>query len=239
MIRSSFASRNRRIARSTFKLLSESSCIIAPIKSYGTMDTQSMGNHPSRYFRTMVGWSVTIRLSLVWYGKKKLNPMSMRNPRSTIRLITNRASMVMDSPSPSSMNATSYGVNVAVNNRNVPTSASQYIIRALRGFRSQGFFWLKRPNEVGNPNRAFSSSSSAFRIFSSRSERCGSKSSTGPWYANDWEGPRRDLTPFAFPFRAKSRTPSSSSVTLDASLPGAYSLAPRSRTSDKLELRFC
>ena len=66
MIRNNLASLSRRIARSTFKLLSESSCIITAIRSYGTMDTRSTGNHPNTYFRTITPWSVTIRLSLVW-----------------------------------------------------------------------------------------------------------------------------------------------------------------------------
>ena len=105
-------------------------------------------------------------MSLVWYGKKKLNPMSIKKPKSTMRLITNRASTVMDKPSPSSMNATSYGVNVAVKSRKAPTSASQYIIRGDRGFKSHGFFWLSLLYDVGKPKRAFSSSSSGFKIAS-------------------------------------------------------------------------
>ena len=181
----------------------------------------------------MVGWSVIMRLSLVWYGRKKLNPMSMRNPRSTIRLITNRASTVTVKPSPSPRNATSYGVNVAVKSRNVPTSASQYIIRGLRGFRSHGFFRLRRPNDVGNPRRAFSSSSSAFKIFADSGRR-GSKSSSGPWYATDAERPKRECVFESGPVRGESRRSSSA-----AAPAGATSLAPRSYTCCKLKVMFC
>ena len=143
--------------------------------------------------------------------------MSVKKPKSTMRLITNRASTVKDVPSPSSMNATSYGVKVAVKSRNVPTSASQYIIRGLRGFKSHGFFWLSLLYDVGKPKRAFSSSSSGFKIvsFSSRElARCGSKSSTGPPYARDAEAPKRD-----FPVIRESRALGpSSSASLDATL---------------------
>ena len=98
---------------------------------------------------------MNLLLSAAAYGKKKLKQMSVRNTRSTTRFNTNRASISMFSAS-FSMNATSYGVNVAVNNRHNPTNASQYIIFALRGFNNQ-----RLSGAAFNPIDTLSSGSSA------------------------------------------------------------------------------
>eukprot|EP00982_Pelagococcus_subviridis_P006440 30109-Pelagococcus_subviridis.AAC.3 len=131
--------------RRIFKLDTEELSDRSEIRSYGSTDTTSMGNHPLRYIRMIVPWwKMSCPSTGFGTATKKFKTMSQTNRKSTHRLMKNRAFSFVG------RNATSTGVTMDVNMSRTIMTTSQCRMYHARGemmyfpfSRNSGWFFIR------------------------------------------------------------------------------------------------